>query len=598
MGATIEDRLLQSALDYAARGWPVFPVWSVVKGKCACGDPKCENPGKHPIGKLAPHGRNSATTNKAVITQWWKDYPLANVAVVTGEESKLVVLDIDERHGGFDSLKKLVRKGNMPYTPLVGTGGGGEHHYMAWPGNGTKIRSRARVAELDGIDVRAAGGYVLAPPSLHVSGKRYTWQIGMLGTTVAKIPNWLLEVLKDKTGPQHTTIKAGDSYWEKIWGGVPDGQRNQMVGKLAGRLLAKGLQPEEVLAILRVWNLQNEPPLEDKTIDEYVKNLTRSEEAKPEKGAIVGADWLLAQPTQEMDMIMGQGLLVVDGNMIITGESEAGKSLLSLQLAIHLSKGISFFGFDIPTAKRVLIIQKENPMSSVQARIKRIAEGSQVKTLSNLFLVENSFKANLNNERDRRRIKERIEKVRADIVILDPLSSYHTVNENDNTQMRATLDHLTDISREMNCAWIVVHHEGKPGEQNRAHRWRFRGASSIRDWADTMIGLLVKEDEQRILRTLSFDKIRHGPRQRAMILERNKRYWTYEMSEEGSKVPMSAVAEALAMLGGWCKGKNPLVQKLIEITSCARKTAYRAIDSCMNKVIEERGENLFLIGKF
>lgn len=598
MAAPLENRILQAALDYAARGWKVFPVWWVNKGHCACGESKCENPGKHPIGKLAPNGRNSATNNKSVIVQWWKDYPLANIAIATGKESNLVVIDIDERHGGFDSLKRLTKKGNMPYTLMVQTGGGGEHHYLAWPDNGTVIRNKQPIDGYDGIDVRAMGGYVLAPPSSHLSGKRYNWQIGPLGIPVSKIPPWLLEVLKDKTSPTGTIVRHGESYWEKLWGGVPDGQRNATVGKLAGRLLAKGLQPEEIIAILRVWNQQNEPPLDDKTISLHIQNLTKSEEAKPDKGTIVGADWLLTQPTQEIDMIIDQGLLVAGGNMILTGESEAGKSLLSIQMAIHLAKGMSFFGFNIPESQRVLIIQKENPMSSVQTRIKRIAEGSQVTSLSNLFLVENSFKANLNVERDRRRIKERIEKVRAQVVILDPLSSYHTVNENDNTQMRGTLDHLTDISREMGCAWIVIHHEGKPGEINRAHRWRFRGATSIRDWADTMIGLLVKEDERRIMRTLSFDKIRHGPRQRAIVLERNKRFWTCEASEEDVRAPMSAVAEALAMLGGWCRGKKPLVEKLIELTSCSRMTAYRAIEMATGKMIEERGENWFLIGHF
>ena len=106
-----------AALDYAARGWPVFPVWWALGGRCACGNPDCPHPAKHPIGKLAPKGRNSATTNSETIKKWWMDYPEANIGIPTGPESGLVVVDVDPRNGGDASLKELERQGNFPSPP-------------------------------------------------------------------------------------------------------------------------------------------------------------------------------------------------------------------------------------------------------------------------------------------------------------------------------------------------------------------------------------------------------------------------------------------------------------------------------------------------
>jgi hypothetical protein len=123
---------LEAALDYARRGWPVFPVWWAEDGRCACGKAKCQHPAKHPLGKLAPNGRNSATKDLETIERWWGEYPKANIGIPTGPESGLVILDEDPRNGG--DISKL--PGNMPFTPTVFTGGDGEHFYLKHPCNG------------------------------------------------------------------------------------------------------------------------------------------------------------------------------------------------------------------------------------------------------------------------------------------------------------------------------------------------------------------------------------------------------------------------------------------------------------------------------
>ena len=148
---------LLAALAYAKRGWRVFPC-----------RPKTKEP-------ATTHGFKDATTDKATIIRWWRRMPAANVAIATGAVSGLVVLDVDPRNGGLRSLAELERvHGSLPETPRVSTGGDGEHYYFAAP---TDASLKSGVLA-EGLDVKADGGYVIAPPSLHPSGRRYRWDVG------------------------------------------------------------------------------------------------------------------------------------------------------------------------------------------------------------------------------------------------------------------------------------------------------------------------------------------------------------------------------------------------------------------------------------
>src|SRR5215470_14782185 len=94
--------MLSAALIYAEHGIPVFPVWGIWNGRCGCGKPACQSPGKHPVGHLAPHGLKNASIDPAVVARWWQDYEAANIGTPT---NWAVVLDVDVRMGGQDSLR-------------------------------------------------------------------------------------------------------------------------------------------------------------------------------------------------------------------------------------------------------------------------------------------------------------------------------------------------------------------------------------------------------------------------------------------------------------------------------------------------------------
>ena len=158
----MENQLLDWALKYAENGYPIFPVHSVKDGKCSCGNLLCSSVGKHP---RTSDGFKSATTDSATIKKWWTMWPDANIGLPTGQTSGLVVVDADGQEG-----VELVEQRLKPNTIAARTGKG--YHYI-YKAPGCELKSKTRFWEM--VDLRADGGYIVAPPSIHSSGKQYEW---------------------------------------------------------------------------------------------------------------------------------------------------------------------------------------------------------------------------------------------------------------------------------------------------------------------------------------------------------------------------------------------------------------------------------------
>jgi hypothetical protein len=198
---------VEHALLYASEfGWLVLPCHSIVDGHCTCrqGIGCVKGAGKHPRTRS---GLRDASSNPDVIRAWWEKWPTANVVIATG--GVLVAIDKDPRHGGDESLAKLEAKlGPLPRTRVVGTGGGGEHIYLAVP-PGVHISSSSNKLA-PGIDVKGEGGYVIAAPSTHRSGEPYFWKRLQLGDS-PKLPAVWLAALTQAAVPLVTGGKKGDT---------------------------------------------------------------------------------------------------------------------------------------------------------------------------------------------------------------------------------------------------------------------------------------------------------------------------------------------------------------------------------------------------
>jgi hypothetical protein len=184
-----DNRFLRSAFEHAARGRRVFPLHGIVNGRCTCGTDCDRDAGKHPVTCQAcelAHGFHDATRDPGQLRRWWTCHPHANIGVVTGDG--VMVLDVDGPEGAAAIAAFEREHGPLPATYTVLTGRG-RHLYFHTPAEGL-VRSGTITHALD---VKAAGGYVVAPDSVHLSGKQYT-AVGGDPQALALAPAWLLSL--------------------------------------------------------------------------------------------------------------------------------------------------------------------------------------------------------------------------------------------------------------------------------------------------------------------------------------------------------------------------------------------------------------------
>lgn len=171
-GGIAVTTLAKAALDYARRGWPVLPIRPGTKAPAlgaahAEGDPRrgvC-----HGECGREGHGVHDATSDPATIERWWRRWPDANIGIATGAPGP-DVLDVDVKDGrpGLESFERLRQAGLLRGAHrLVRTPSGGLHVYFAGTG-----RAGGACGEGRCIELKACGGYVLAPPSV-AGGRAY-----------------------------------------------------------------------------------------------------------------------------------------------------------------------------------------------------------------------------------------------------------------------------------------------------------------------------------------------------------------------------------------------------------------------------------------
>ena len=209
------------------------------------------------------NGYIDATHDPDQIRAWWQQDENFNIGIATGSESGVFVVDIDNE----DGVAALAKLGVMPDTVAAVTANG-EHYYFKMPD--CDLRNSVRKIA-DGVDIRANGGYVLAPPSIHPSGRRYTWDVDS-ARTFADAPDWLLDRLTDK--PRRTSVADVS----KLMGDAAEGQRNDRIARLAGHLLRHRVHVEMVAGLLLAWNRYHcIPPLDDDEVLRTIESICKCE---------------------------------------------------------------------------------------------------------------------------------------------------------------------------------------------------------------------------------------------------------------------------------------------------------------------------------
>lgn len=182
--------LTEAALRYAANGWPVFPLTGKIPFK-------------------GSQGYKDATIDPQAIQSMWTLHPTANIGLATGERSRVIVVDIDPPEGYY-SLKELQQKYSpLPDTRRSRTANKGLYFFFEYPDDGETYKNAVGLAGLEGIDIRATGGYVVLPPSKLYGRLSYKW--GNPETPIAPLPIWLRDLLL-AAQQQRESIPQGGSF--------------------------------------------------------------------------------------------------------------------------------------------------------------------------------------------------------------------------------------------------------------------------------------------------------------------------------------------------------------------------------------------------
>ncbi len=230
----------RAAADYRQRGWAPIPIKRGTKQTA--------------LVRLAPYLERPATVEELSAWSW------SGVGIVTGRVSGVLVLDVDGPEGEAE-----LRKHGHPVTPMVRSAGGGLHLYFKHPEQ--HVRTGIRVAP--GLDVKAAGGYVVAPPSVGANGEPYEWIVSPEEAELAEAPAWLIDLL-ERERPKGPAGPVGER--------IPSGERNKGLASLAGTMRRRGMGEAEILAALEVANEQRcEPPLEAAEVEKIAASVSRYE---------------------------------------------------------------------------------------------------------------------------------------------------------------------------------------------------------------------------------------------------------------------------------------------------------------------------------
>lgn len=542
-----DERLLHAALELAEIGMRVFPVHTVLHGRCSCGSAACEDQGKHP---RVDGWQTVASTSPTVIRSWWSAWPDANIGLATGEGSGVVVLDVDGAEGmaALDALE--AKHGPIGATPRSHTPRPGMHILFAHPGYRVKNSTGKRAGIAPGLDVRGDGGYIVAPPSLHLSGGRYAWAAGMkLGTVdFAPMPAWMAAPPEpERVRPMPAPVllvhdarasKYGQSALERecaLTRTAAEGARNDQLNASAfalGQLVGSGvLDAAQVVsglleAAMRAGLSRREIL---KTIDSGLTAGMKDPRGVPESNRTPSAvandqtpppdDELpdaepstrAARPASLIEWIDAPaiaaelpptawaipGLHIGPGRAtLIAGYGASAKTLSAQSMALAKAAGRPIWNHYDCQPGVVLHIDYEQGRHASIKRYQRLAYGHDIDLASlgqrlRLAVLPRVFLDQRGALDAYLRVCEGVE-----LVIIDALRGAAPSSDENDSKFRQWIDLLNFVSDRQGSAIGVLHHAGKPKEGHGADaRTLARGSSAIFDACGCVLNIVAKNGE-------------------------------------------------------------------------------------------------------
>lgn len=538
------------AIYYASLGLAVIPL----KPPRIPGQKK---PGKEP---LTAHGVKDATTDQAVIRQWWNSCPDANIGIATGSRSGgLVVidLDIDEDRGlnGYEVLREWQKEhGELPETWQSITGRGGYHLFYR-----DAARNSNRAALYEGVDIRGENGYVVAPPSVHENGRLYEWEQGPGDLQIAQVNDKVAEFM---LGPLPEQKTQGFQEPETI----PEGQRVSVLVKLIGSQRAKGLSTEAIRAAVKAENVARcIPPLTDQELEKEVfPALKRDWKAERPysgqtvcdrgKSRTVNTEKLNANlvdmdtAREEEPEWLVHGYIPKYQITSMVGDGGSGKTTAWCKLVADISSGNRPFllgqpgGLDLKEydPQKVLFFSAEDSYKYVLRRKLRLS-GANLKNIKTMDVSDDRFKRIKFNDPF---LEQLIIAHRPALIVFDPIQAFipENIKMGERNAMRSCTEPLIGYGEKYGCTFLLIVHTNK-----MAGVWgRKRMADSSDLWDISRSVLMLGETSESGIRYISQEKSNNGPLRSTVLFSIDGGTAEYKgLSDKKDKDFVTAAAQAV-----------------------------------------------------
>lgn len=535
---------LEIALSHARGRLPVFPVCAPIQDGTKC-SASWHTHGPDYVGKtpLVKEWQNKATVDEAQIRKWWSEYPDANIGTPTQDT---VTVDIDVRHDGFKSLERMeATHGPLNLTRTHETGTGGEHRIFA-NRSGLDLRNAAPLEGYPGIDVRANGGFILLPGSVHRSGKAYSLKVDL---PVEDAQPWLIDlVVTSNHNNGHQQLVGADGEL------IPHGHHDAWLTSRAGGYRRNG-DTEEIIAdklMLDFQRLENQDPAHPYTRDDALR-IAKSIAKKPVGAPKKPEPEPKPDPkTWSVDALLDANLpdltfrvadLIPDESLIVlAGRKKLGKTFMVLQLGTAVASGGLFLGKRC-TKGTVLILALEDGERRLVRRIK------QQKTPRNIPLRIKFQMEPLDKENGGlAQLKRWIEELKPCLVIIDTLAKAlsHKLDQNSAGETAEIVNALHTMTVQYHLSIILIAHHGKMAYGDAG--MDIRGSSAIPGATDGNFGL-YRQDTDYFFKGESRDIEEFNLK---IYLDKEET-WCWQLLGDTKQVlqqmAQQAVLDALAVLG-------------------------------------------------
>lgn len=472
-----------AALQLVQRGFKVFPLYGVHEDAdteswtCDCGNPACASAGKHPLLSHKEH----ASSDPAMVEQWWAKWPNANIGVRT---DGLLVVDVDYRSGGLESYMWLEGQEDAPWrATLTVETGNGFHEYYRLPA-GVSVKQGGRL--LQGVDFKSgAGNYVVGPGSMHVRGAEY--RVRTEHTVVEADP-----ALVAQAGARRERERGAVAELQK----VPQGQRNDWLVWKVGRLRNDFDTEAGLYGALWQANLEHcEPPESEDRIRELARWAASLEGGQQVPGgfALPVADERVAAMASHVLTVaevkqmpppswLVDGVVPEGGLILVAGHGGTKKSFLALDWMLCAATGHEWFGHAVKPG-RCLYIAAEG----VAGLGKRIAAWEKCR--QDGVEIEDGFgiyprSVNLMQPDRAAELVEIARMWELDYVVVDTLRrSTPGADENKQQDMGAFVSNIERLVHECAAKVIVLHHSAYADPK------KVRGSSVLFDDFDVSLTL-------------------------------------------------------------------------------------------------------------